>query len=338
MKVYCGIDLHSTNSVVMVLNEQERVVYEQRLLNDLELILRALEAYRSELEGVVVESTFNWYWLVDGLQEAGYRVRLANTTAIQPYSGLKYADDRSDARWRAQMLRLGVLPEGYIYPKEERAVRDLLRKRAQLVRQKVTQILSVQNLFSRNTGWRPSANAVRQLTFEEVERRLGSAERAEAVKSSLVVMHCLEEQIAHLEREVKARVKLRPAFRGLRTVPGIGIVRALTIMLETGAIERFARVGQFASYCRCVNSQHLSNGKRKGRGNVKNGNRYLAWAFIEAASFAIRYSPPIQRYYQRKAAKTNPVVARKAVAHKLARACFYILRDQVPFRMEKAFG
>ena len=338
MKLYGGIDLHANNSVLVVLDEQERVVYEKRLGNDLDVIVRALEPYRGELEGVVVESTFNWYWLVDGLQEGGYRMHLANTTAIQQYSGLKYADDSSDARWLAQMLRLGVLPEGYIYPKEERAVRDLLRKRAQLVHQKVTQILSVQNLFSRNVGWRPSANAVRQLSFEEVERGLGSLERAQAVKSSLVVMHCLEEEVECLEREVKARVKLRPAFQWLRTVPGIGIVLALTIMLEAGAIERFARVGNFASYCRCVDSQRLSNGKRKGRGNVKNGNRYLAWAFIEAASFAIRYSAPIKRYYQRKAAKTNAIVARKAVAHKLARACYYILRDHVPFQVEKAFG
>ena len=109
-------------------------------------------------------------------------------------------------------------------------------------------------------------------------------------------------------------------------------------MLEASGMERFARVGNFASYCRCVDSQHLSNGKRKGRGKVKNGNRYLAWAFIEAASFAIRYSVPIKRYYQRKAAKSNAIVARKAVAHKLARACYYLLRDQVPFQVEKAFG
>jgi transposase len=115
------------------------------------------------IEGVVVESTFNWYWLVDGLREAGYPVHLANTAAIQQYSGLKYTDDRSDARWLAHLLRLKLLPEGYIYPKAERAVRDLLRKRSQLVRQKVTHILSIQNLMSRNKGMRLSAERIRQL-------------------------------------------------------------------------------------------------------------------------------------------------------------------------------
>jgi transposase len=66
------------------------------------------------LKGVVIESTYNWYWLVDGLMEARYRVHLANPAAIQQYNGLKYTDDHSDARWLAHLLRLGVLPEGYI--------------------------------------------------------------------------------------------------------------------------------------------------------------------------------------------------------------------------------
>jgi transposase len=142
MKLYGGIDLHSNNSVVVLLDEEDQVVYEKRLPNDLSYLLLELGPYRERIEGLVVESTFNWYWLVDGLMEAGYRMHLANTAAIQQYGGLKYTNDRSDARWLAHLLRLGLLPEGYIYPKEERAVRDLLRKRGQLVRQKVTQILS----------------------------------------------------------------------------------------------------------------------------------------------------------------------------------------------------
>jgi len=108
-------------------------------------------------------------------------------------------------------------------------------------------------------------------------------------------------------------------------------------MLETGAISRFPTVGDFASYCRCVSSQKLSNGKRKGQGNIKNGNKYLAWAFVEAANFAVRYNAQSKRFYQRKRAKTNSVVAIKAVTHKLARACYYILREQVPFEVHKAF-
>ena len=120
MKLYSGIDLHSNNNYTVVMDPQDRVMYRKRLPNMVSQVVAELKPFQAELAGVVVESTYNWYWLVDGLMEAGYRVHLANTTAIQQYSGLKYSDDFSDAQWLARMLRLGVLPEGYIYPKESR--------------------------------------------------------------------------------------------------------------------------------------------------------------------------------------------------------------------------
>ncbi len=203
------------------------------------------------------------------------------------------------------MLRLGLLPEGHIYPKKERAVRDLLRKRSQLVRQRTTNLLSIQNLIARNTGSSISSNRIKQLPLEEVSGILTNKDHVLAVQANLSVMQCLEEQIGSLERVVKERVKLRPAFRYLKTVDGIGEILALTIMLETGEIKRFDNVGNFASYSRCVRSEKLSNGKRKGSGNKKNGNKYLAWAFVEAANFAVRYNPRVKRFYQRKKAKTK---------------------------------
>ena len=124
----------------------------------------------------------------------------------------------------------------------------------------------------------------------------------------------------------------------LKTVAGVGHILGWTIRLETGPIDRFASAGKYVSYCRGVGSQHLSNGKTKGRGNRKNGNPYLAWAYVEAAHFAIRSYPPVRRFYERKQARTHRVVALKAVAHKLARASYYVMRDQVPFKMDLAFG
>jgi hypothetical protein len=111
--------------MIMLLNEQDKVIYRKRLSNDLPAILEQLAPYHPDIKGLVVESTYNWYWLVDGLMEAEYRVHLASPAAMQQYSGLKYTDDDSDARWLAHLLRLGVLPAGYLYPKAERAVRDL---------------------------------------------------------------------------------------------------------------------------------------------------------------------------------------------------------------------
>jgi len=338
MRCYTGIDLHSNNNTVVVINEQDQVIYRKQLSNVLTVVLQALEPFRAELAGVVVESTYNWYWLVDGLEGAGYRVHLANTAAIQQYSGLKYSDDNSDAAWLAHLLRLELLPEGHIYPKETRAVRDLLRKRGQLVRQRTCNILSVENLTSRNQGIRIKGNVVKQLSTEEVETQYENQDLALAVTSTLSIVEALNQQIGKIEKRVKETVRLAPSFERLKTVSGIGDTLALTIMLEAGPISRFPSVGDFSSYCRCVSSEKLSNGKRKGSGNVKNGNAYLSWAFIEAAHFAIRHNPAIRRFYQRKKAKTLSVVALKAVAHKLARACYYVMRDQVPFEVEKCFG
>jgi transposase len=340
MPLYGGIDLHANNSVVVLLNAQDQVIYQKRLPNDLPTILAALAPHPGEIEGFVVESTYNWYWLVDGLMEAGYRVHLATPAAIQQYSGLKYSDDHSDARWLAHLLRLGVLPKGYIYPKAERAVRDLLRKRAHLVRQHTANVLSVQNIMVRNTGVRLSVKRIRALTKQELEALLPEVDQVLAVTSSLAVLDCLSQQIKTLEQTVHKRLKHTPSYEQLLTVDGIGTILAQTIMLESGDMGRFPTVGNYASYCRCVNSTKISNGKRKGQGNVKNGNPYLGWAYMEAAQFALRFNARAQRFYQRKLAKSNnnTILARKTVAHKLARACYYLMRDLVPFDARKAFG
>jgi transposase len=287
---------------------------------------------------VVVESTYNWSWLVDGLMEADYRVHLANPAAIQQYSGLKYTDDQSDARWLAHWLRLGVLPEGYIYPKAERAVRDVLRKRSHLVRQHTSNVLSLQNIIVRNTGARLSGKQMQELSLAELTQLLPESDQALAVRSGLTVLQTLGQQIKILEKTVTKHLKHTAAYEPLLTVDGIGSMLAQTITLETGDMCRFPTVGHYASYCRCVHSTKVSNGKRKGQGNVKNGHKYLGWASMEAAQFAIRYNPRVQRFYQRKQAQAHFMVARKAVAHKLARACFYIMRDLVPFDADKAFG
>lgn len=335
---YSGIDLHSNNSVVTITNEEDRVMAEKRLPNDLSRILEFLKPWQQELAGVVVESTFNWYWLVDGLQEAGFRVHLANTVAIKKYEGLKHSGDETDARYLAHLLRLGILPTGTILPKEQRAVRDLARKRMQLVRSRTTHILAVENITARQFGARISSAQVQRLTAEEIDRMPLHVDVALALKANLAIITAASAQIDLLEKRLQEINKGRAAYRLLTSVPGIGKILATTILLETGPIERFADAGNFASYARCVDSVHTSNGKKKGEGNTKNGNKYLAWAFIEAANFARRYSAEAKRFYERKKAKTNNVVAIKALAHKLARACYHILKDSKPFDVTRCFA
>jgi transposase len=331
------MDLHSTNVVTQLIDEGDKVLYRKKQCCDLDQILKGLEPFKDNIEGIAVESTYNWYWLVDGLIAAGYRVHLVNTAAVKQYEGLKYTDDDSDAFWLAHLLRLGILPTGHIYPKESRGVRDLLRKRGQLVRQRTAHILSIENLYARNSGDRLSCNAIKCLTEEQIQQQFADPNVALAIDSNRILMNALDQQIKVLEQALLKQTKLNPRYRKLLTIDGVGEVLALTITLETGDIGRFAQVGNFTSYCRCVGSEKLSNGKKKGQGNSKNGNKYLAWAFVEAANFAIRFNEQAKRFYQRKAAKRNRVVALKAVAHKLARASYYVMRDQVPFDSTKLF-
>ena len=159
-----------------------------------------------------------------------------------------------------------------------------------------------------------------------------------SAKNSIATIHFLTNRIKDIEQEVSSRVMLRNEFASLRTITGIGEILALTIMLEVGDITRFARVGNYSSYCRCVKAERLSGGKKKDKNNRKNGNKYLAWAYVEAANFAIRFSPYAQAFYQRKKAKTNGIVAIKALSNKLARASYYIMRDRVPYDPEKLFS
>lgn len=338
MKLYGGIDLHSNNCVFNLIDEDNHVILKRRVKNNLDEILMLLEPYRASLVGLVVESTYNWYWLVDGLMEAGFKVHLANTAAIKQYSGLKHSDDDSDANWLANMLRLGILPEGYIYPKEQRMLRDLLRKRLQLVQQRTQNLLSIQGLYDRHLNRRLSNHKLKRLTQEQITDDFADDNVRMAVSGNLMVLQCLSEQIIVIERSLSQQLRLRDEFRHLTSIDGVGLILGLTIMLETGDISRFKAVGDYASYCRCVNGARYSNGKKKSASNTKNGNKYLAWAFMEAANFAIRYSGTVKRYYQRKSSKTHIVIAKKTVAHKLARACFYMLRDDVEFDVNKAFG
>ena len=337
MELYAGIDLHTKNCVVVLTDASDRVVYQTGLPNRREAIIGALAAC-GPIVSVAVESTFNWYWLVDALEDAGYVVKLVNTAAVKQYDGLKHSGDFSDARHLAHLMRLGILPTGYIYPREGRAVRDLLRKRGQMVRGRTTQILSMQNLLARNLGTQTSGNELKRWQTIDIEELDLLPEQRLAIASNLAVMHCLVEQVKALEAAVLAQARLSPDFQGLLTVSGVGKVLGLTIALETGEINRFDSAGNYASYARVVDSRRESNGKKKGEGNAKCGNKHLAWAFVEAAHFAVRYDAQIKRWHQKKAAKSLQVVAIKAVAHKLARACYHILKTGEAFDVKRAFS
>ena len=339
MGLYTGFDLHSSNTYVGIIDEDGKRIWKKKLKNDPRLISSELSLLKDDIVGIVVESTYNWYWLVDLMMEEGYQVHLANPSRIQQYSGLKHGDDEDDAFWLAEMLRLNILPEGYIYPKEQRPLRDLLRKRGHLVRLRTSLILGLQNILARNLGAKMNTHHLKSLRTDHVTPLLmGNDDLSLAGRVSKEAIDSLTRQIQAIEVAVEKKIDIKKPYDLLLSLPGVGRVLGLTIMMETGPINRFPEVGNYVSYCRKVPAARFSNDKKKGTNNRKNGNKYLSWAYGEAAELARRLDPEARAYYDRKRRRTNTPIAHSALAHKLARAAYYMMRDGVPFMPEKAFA
>jgi len=298
MSYYCGIDLHSTNHVVCVNDDEDKRVLEKKLSNDSSAPLIAiLSEYKSELKAIAIESTFNWYWLVDDLQ---------------------------------------AVPTGYICPVELRGLRDLSRKRMSLVQYRTQQILSVKTQYQRSTGHSLSTNELKLKNFQLPV--IGDSNVQMAMEANFNIMNALNLQIKILEKRILQQAMPMDNFEFLKNIDGIGVILTWVILLETGDITRFKGPGNYASYCRCVDSRRESNGKAKGENNRKNGNRFLSWAYIEAANHMIRHNKKAQQFFQKKKAKTNQIVALKALSCKIAKGCYHVMSKGVPFDEEKLFA
>jgi transposase len=336
-KLMAGIDLHSNNLFCGIVDMAGKRVFEQRLPCDLEGIVNALKPFKKGLEKIAVESTYNWYWLVDGLQDHGHKVVLANPAAMKQYDGIKHGDDKSDAFFLAEMLRLNILPTGHICDREMRPVRDLLRRRMGLVQKRTSVILSFKSLYTRMTGQQMSLTQVRKLEVAEAEKLFAHPADQLITRLDLELLEQLNESIGQIEKTILAGVKDLPDYQVLQTLPGVGKILGLTITLETAGPERFASAGDYASYCRCVESRRLSNGKKKGENNGKCGNKYLSWAFVEAANFAQRHDLACRKFYDRKKAQVNSTLAAKALACKLAKAAWHMMSQDQPYEESRIF-
>jgi len=323
---------------VRVLDEQDRIVYQKRLRNDLTEILQALAAYQAALQGVVVESTYNWYWLVDGLRAFKYPVVLANPAGMEQYNGVKHADDKNDAFFVAELLRLNVLPTGHIYDPKLRPVRDLLRRRLMLVHHRTALMLSFKSLYTRTTGQEMTLSQLKELEIKAAQELYDHP--ANQLIAGMQIKHIeqLTESIEKIEKAVLGCARELPLYTKLTTLPGVGRILGMTITMEVGDIKRFAEAGHFASYCRTVEAKRTSNNKKKAENNSKCGNKYLAWAFVEAANFARRYDEQCRKWSERKAAKRGKVIATKALACKLAKAAWHLMALGTDYDAKRMFG
>src|SRR5881409_3842722 len=274
-KVVAGMDLHGNNVMIGIMDLDGKRLANRKVACELKDVVKFLAPFKTRLEKVVVESTFNWYWLVDGLQALKYPVVLANPAGMQQYSGIKHADDTNDAFFLAELSRLNILPTGYIYDVHLRPVRDLLRRRLTLVHHRTALMLSFKSLNTRTTGVAMTLGELKDLEIKQAQDLYDHP--ANQLIAGMQIKHIeqLTESIERIEKVVLDCARELPLYTKLTTLPGVGKILGMTITMEVGDIKRFAEPGNFASYCRTVEAKRTSNTKKKGENNAKCGNKYL---------------------------------------------------------------
>jgi transposase len=201
MKFYCGIDLSARDCHVCVIDEQLKKVIEQKLRNELGEICQLLERYKANLK-IVVGSTFNWYWLIDGLQAAGFEVVLAHILGLYLITGAKVKTDRRDAYALAKLPLVAAVPAAYIYPVETRPVRDLLRRRAHLVQVRAGEYGSLRRLLLRQGILSSKPQEIKTATEAELEQWFADPLVRLHASQELQRIELHSQQIAALENTI----------------------------------------------------------------------------------------------------------------------------------------
>ena len=326
MKLYGAVDLHSNNSYVAISDEKDQVIRHKRLPNDLESIDSFFKDYKDDLSDIVVESTFNGYWLVDGLKDRGYGVKLAHMIACGPYAGLRYADDKSDSLWLNRMNRLGVLPTGYIYPRQDRPIRDILRKRMYLVQMRTGLWNSLKHLsYTSNTE--PLKRRFLVSAEEPSTERLFPDPFTQASANSLLgTIQTLNKKLSEIASLVRKNTKTDPVVDRLLKIGGIGFILAWVIRFESGPVERFATDKNFLSYCGLAPTTRISNQKKKGSPSQRSYNHYLRWAFAEMVVTSLK-NPTMRRYHDRLVRRKGKIKAKAIISSKFARIIYRVMRE-----------
>ena len=332
---YCGIDLHARSMYVCILNQDGEIVVHRNMPTTPDALLKTIAPYREQIV-IAVEGIFTWYWLADLCAREGIPFVLGHALYMKAIHGGKAKNDKIDAQKIAVLLRGGMLPQAYVYPAEMRATRDLLRRRIHLVRKRAELLTHVQQTN-------------RQYNLPEIGKKIayktnrpGVAERfvdpavQKSVEVDLALIDYYDQLLRDLELAIVKTAKQHDAntLYLLQTVPGIGKILSLVLLYEIHDIARFPRVQDFVSYSRLVKCAKESAGKRYGTAGTKIGNAHLKWAFSEAAVLFLRNNPAGQKYLARLEKKHGKGKALTVLAHKLARAVYYLLKRRVVFDLD----
>jgi transposase len=334
---YAGVDLHARSMFVHVLSAKGKTVFERDLPAAPDAFLDAIQPFRKNLV-VGCECMFAWYWLADLCEDQRIAFVLGHALAMKHIHGGKAKSDKIDAAKLAAMLRGGMFPLAYVYPRAKRQTRDLLRRRSFFVRQRsqlLTHIVNTNSQFNlppltKKLSYAANRSADIAARFSDPSTRL-------SISTDLQLIDAYDQQIATVERHLLQTAKIDDpvTFGFLRTTPGIGPILSLILLYEIDRIERFPEPGNFLSYSRLVRCAHESAGKVKGFGGKKIGNAHLKWAFSEAACLMLRTSAPVKAWMQRQEKKRGKRKALSVLEAKIGRAVYHLWRKQQAFDLKR---
>ncbi len=332
---YCGIDLHARSMYVCIVNRDGEILLHRNMKAAPEPFLKAVAPYRDGLV-VAVECIFTWYWLADLCTEEGIPFVLGHALYMKAIHGGKAKNDKIDSQKIAALLRGGMLPQAYVYPAEMRATRDLLRRRTHLMRKRSELLAHVQNTNSQYNLPEIGKKIAYKANRDGVAERFADPAVQKTIEVDLALITYYDQLLGDLELSLVKAAKHQDAntLYLLQTVPGIGKILSLVLLYEIHRIDRFPSVQDFASYCRLVKCSKESGGKRLGTSGAKIGNAHLKWAFSEAAVLFLRNNPQGQKLLTRLEKKHDTGKALSILAHKLARAVYYMLKRKTAFDMD----
>lgn len=333
-KYFCGIDLHKDNMFICVVDSQNKILVHKRIPANFPSLSLELGDHLSDT-AVGIESTFNYYWLQDACRQNNVQFFLGH--ALYMRVGVhKKKDDKQDSYHIAQLMRNGNFPFSYPFPPVYRGLRELLRSRLKAVRQRASYHAQFYIKLLQYNGWSPSLD---ENPFRDSGKRVRYIRSISdpGLKLSFQYLHAqiltLNSSIQLIEKTA-LEVTQKLAFQKLRlltSVPGIGNILGMTILVETEDIGRFKSMQNYSSYCRLVHTQRSSSGKTVDSKNQKSGNVFLKWAYSQAACLAIVHSPEINALYKKLAKRKGAPKARAIVRHKLAVAVYQMLKYNIPF-------
>jgi transposase len=326
--LYVGVDAHKTTTQVTVMDENGKIVKRKRIESSRAGVGAVLGAYKEPLKAVL-EASRTWGPMYDWLDEIADEVVLAHPAKVRAIADARIKTDRIDSEILAHLLRADLIPAAYAPAKEVRAIKRVLRQRMFLVRVQTMLKNRILSLLSQHTLTLPDVTDLygkegmawlRVVSLPDPDGRL--------LAEDLKLLDVLRDQISTTNGLLKELAASDKAVHWLASLPGIGTFFSVLIRYEVDDIRRFRDPKKFAAYTGLIPSTY-SSGSRLVHGRLtKQGNKWLRWAFIEAVTPAISYSPMLRRYYGKIKTRRGTQDARTATARKLAELTWTIWTEQ----------